>query len=484
MSSGVEVVGEVAAGLVMLAGGATIATVKTADQMRKKVEDMAEQKGAEIRRIMDRESLLKEKVVIEQYYMEFIADIEELLDTARTVGMQDQYVEMLGNLHGQAKETVLGLRSVDKPDIGQYYNMLNKLLETRKSIEVSVTEYSDHRRREFFDRISMLEKVFSSMKIEDRKNGVIYITPQQKKKNELNKEFKQLINKIRDILIIEQKRSRIFPVSEKNICTLKRLFDGIDTIVNEFKSPEISNGELEKGIEFLQERLKEYSFLMEILNQEEAEFMAYYEDYHKIMEELGQEYYLPIEFSDMGEMKENLEVAREKLKVAEQKAKLFKMLGKEAYICYAYDEELRALGYEVMSDTDRIKEIKKELGMHVSNGFEIPAYNAPDNKSALQIYDIDENCELQVIVHPDGSTTMATFMKGNDADHTIASQKKYCRKSKVLARRLRENWFIISDLQETESPSKVKHSSIGIRQDIGIRTNERTEVRNERTMSR
>ena len=210
----------------------------------------------------------------------------------------------------------------------------------------------------------------------------------------------------------------------------------------------------------------------------------YYEDYHKIMEELGQEYYLPIEFSDMGEMKENLEVAREKLKVAEQKAKLFKMLGKEAYICYAYDEELRALGYEVMSDTDRIKEIKKELGMHVSNGFEIPAYNAPDNKSALQIYDIDENCELQVIVHPDGSTTMATFMKGNDADHTIASQKKYCRKSKVLARRLRENWFIISDLQETESPSKVKHSSIGIRQDIGIRTNERTEVRNERTMSR
>lgn len=44
MSSGVEVVGEVAAGLVMLAGGATIATVKTADQMRKKVEDMAEQK--------------------------------------------------------------------------------------------------------------------------------------------------------------------------------------------------------------------------------------------------------------------------------------------------------------------------------------------------------------------------------------------------------------------------------------------------------
>lgn len=215
MSSGVEVVGEVAAGLVMLAGGATIATVKTADQMRKKVEDMAEQKGAEIRRIMDRESLLKEKVVIEQYYMEFIADIEELLDTARTVGMQDQYVEMLGNLHGQAKETVLGLRSVDKPDIGQYYNMLNKLLETRKSIEVSVTEYSDHRRREFFDRISMLEKVFSSMKIEDRKNGVIYITPQQKKKNELNKEFKQLINKIRDILIIEQKRSRIFPVSEK-----------------------------------------------------------------------------------------------------------------------------------------------------------------------------------------------------------------------------------------------------------------------------
>ena len=137
-----------------------------------------------------------------------------------------------------------------------------------------------------------------------------------------------------------------------------------------------------------------------------------------------------------------------------------------------------------MSDTDRLKEIKKELGMHVSNGFEIPAYNAPDNKSALQIYDIDENCELQVIVHPDGSTTMATFMKGNDADHTIASQKKYCRKSKVLARRLRENWFIISDLQETESPSKVKHSSIGIRQDIGIRTNERTEVRNERTMSR
>lgn len=484
MSSEIETVGALAVGLTKLAGEAAVSTIVTANQIRKNAEKRAEEKGNEIRRIMEMEENIRENILLQQCYKEFIADIEDLLDNAKITGMKKDFIKKIEDLRDSAKKTESELNLTDNIDISRYYTSLNEFLKIREPIATVMSEEIHKNRQEFFERISMLENALSSMNIKYQENSVVYITTEQREREKLNKEFRQTVNDIRNILMIEQKRSQMIPISKESISVLKSLFDGIDIIIQEIQNRKMSNIDFDEGIQFLKKRLDEYIYMMEILNLEEAEFMEYYENYRNIMSELGQEYYESIEFSDIDELKEHLKYAKEKIELAKQRAQILKILGKEAYICYAYDEELKALGYEVMSDDERIKVIKKELGVHVSNGYEIPAYNAPDSKSAMQIYDLDENCELEVIIHPDGSTTMSTYMKGDEPDDTIISQKKHCRKSKLLAKRLRENWFILSDAREVESASQVKRVSLGTKQGVEIRKNERVKEENQKTMSK
>ena len=75
-----------------------------------------------------------------------------------------------------------------------------------------------------------------------------------------------------------------------------------------------------------------------------------------------------------------------------------------------------------------------------------------DDKRLTQLYSIDETCDLQLIVHPDGSTTMETISRTEKEQETVEVQKKHCSALKELHKRLFDNWFIHYDYRETEGP--------------------------------
>lgn len=83
-------------------------------------------------------------------------------------------------------------------------------------------------------------------------------------------------------------------------------------------------------------------------------------------------------------------------------------------------------------------------------GMELPFYQW-GQESLTQLYQITPECDLQLIVHPDGTTTMQTMaVQSAERSHqAIAAQRSYCSRIQELHRRLKENWFILYDYRET-----------------------------------
>ena len=72
-----------------------------------------------------------------------------------------------------------------------------------------------------------------------------------------------------------------------------------------------------------------------------------------------------------------------------------------------------------------------------------------------QLYSVTEKCDLQVIVHEDGTVSMKTIANGSKENAAEATQSSHCSKLKRLHENLRKNWFLIYDYEERESAEKV-----------------------------
>ena len=132
---------------------------------------------------------------------------------------------------------------------------------------------------------------------------------------------------------------------------------------------------------------------------------------------------------------------------------IYQKLGPAAYICYAWDQELRALGYAVHTRKD-IAEMARHKPQHVRLGEnKLPFYHW-NNDDLTQLYSMTSECSLQVIVHDDGSVTMQAI---SDADENEAKavQTGHCSLLGKLHENLRKNWFVIYDYQETASPDEI-----------------------------
>lgn len=72
-----------------------------------------------------------------------------------------------------------------------------------------------------------------------------------------------------------------------------------------------------------------------------------------------------------------------------------------------------------------------------------------------QLYSVTEKCDLQVIVHEDGTVSMKTIANGSKENAAEATQSSHCSKLKRLHENLKKNWFLIYDYAERESAEKV-----------------------------
>ena len=108
------------------------------------------------------------------------------------------------------------------------------------------------------------------------------------------------------------------------------------------------------------------------------------------------------------------------------------------------------MGYQVY-DRDAVRRMAESRPVYASpEGKKLPFYQW-DPETMTQFYQVESGCSLQLVVHPDGTTTMQTITEG-DGDRAVQTQKKHCAALTVLRQRLRDNWFISYDQKETAPP--------------------------------
>ncbi len=241
-----------------------------------------------------------------------------------------------------------------------------------------------------------------------------------------------------------------YGVSQANNAWFQSCFNGVDERIRDLCSPSVSNANLKKGIRSLEEIMSQYEMLYPSLEQEKRQLAALYPIYTDAARALGEPVHRLKHFKSAAALETALQGLKTRAQRARTCAEIYQKLGPAAYMCYAWDEELRAMGYTVHTrrqilEMTRCRPERAKLGEA-----EMPFYQW--NQGAVtQLYHITPECNLQLIVHPDGSTTMQTIASQQAAhpEQVVETQKAHCAHVKAIHQRLKENWFIFYDYQES-----------------------------------
>lgn len=159
-------------------------------------------------------------------------------------------------------------------------------------------------------------------------------------------------------------------------------------------------------------------------------------------------------YRTLKDIEDALNHLKERSERAEKCAVLYNMLGAEAYMSFAWDKELEALGYSVYTRKQIVDMINSTPGRAEISGVEIPCYEW-NGEDYTQIYSLGEECGLQVIVHKDGKVSMQSIALTNNEEKIKAQQHMHCDQIKLLCERLRENWFILYDYNELSDANEI-----------------------------
>lgn len=286
--------------------------------------------------------------------------------------------------------------------------------------------------------------------IETRGQNVKAADPAVLERARLNQRLSEVSAQVAIALEFVVDLAENYGMSQSNNAWLQSCFNGVDERIRSLCSPAISNSELKKGIRLLEEIMSRYDMLYPGLEREKQRLAALYPVYVDAARALGE----PIRRLKYFKSVSALEAAMQTLQIRAQQAakcaEIYQRLGPAAYMCYAWDEELRAMGYTVHTRR-QITEMIRHRPERVSLGeAEMPFYQW-DEGAMTQIYSVTPECNLQLIVHPDGSTTMQTIAaQGVERlEEVIEAQKSHCSRIKAIHQRLKENWFIFYDYQES-----------------------------------
>jgi hypothetical protein len=245
-----------------------------------------------------------------------------------------------------------------------------------------------------------------------------------------------------------------YGLSEASNKWLHSCFNGTDTTVAFLSQPTTSNEDLKKGIKRLESMVEQYEMMIPSIDKACVEIQTLYKVYVEASNALGEKIEKKRTFKSSKELEARLRELKERSKRAEQCAEVYKKLGKNAYICYAWDQELSALGYAVHSRKEIIEKANVKPQHAQIGDVKMPYYKWGESEMT-QLYSVTEKCDLQVIVHEDGTVSMKTIANGNKENAAEATQNSHCNKLKRLHENLRKNWFLIYDYEEKETADKV-----------------------------
>ncbi len=234
---------------------------------------------------------------------------------------------------------------------------------------------------------------------------------------------------------------------------LERCFGGIDKKIEALCRPSTDNAALKKGIARLEEAYEQYRIMIPNIEKDALRMAQYYAIYAEAAEGLGERVKSVRDFKDAAAIERELVELRPRAKRAAECAKLYQKLGPEGYLCYAWDQELQAMGYRVHGKK-LVEQMAQEKAKYARiDGTPVPFYEW-DEQALTQLYEMAEECSLQLIVHEDDSVTMQT-VAGQNSEGAVGEQRLHCERLKELHERLRENWFVLYDYKETASAETV-----------------------------
>lgn len=271
---------------------------------------------------------------------------------------------------------------------------------------------------------------------------------------ELNKRLMEVSARVCTALEFVEELATKYGISAANNAWFRSCFNGVDDRIARMCSPAMDNKELRKAIASLEETMNTYDMIAPNLKEEKAKIDTLYPVYVEAARALGEPVRKMRHFKSASALEETMRALQQRQKRAEECAEIYQKLGASAYMCYAWDQELQAMGYSVHT-RKKIREMVNYRPEHVEeDGVKLPFYQWDDG-NATQLYSIDGQTSLQLIVHADGTTTMRAITESEDEEQVRKTQKKHCSGMKEVYRRLRENWFIDYDFYETADADEV-----------------------------
>lgn len=287
-------------------------------------------------------------------------------------------------------------------------------------------------------------------------NEQVQLTKLHSQAEKLIEEFYTCVNR-------EIDRFSNYPISSVEIDRIAILFNNIREEIMAL-STEKEKWVIENRIQAISRRMEAYYTDKALLDKEQEKFMNLYLRYKKSFEETGEEYKEAIEFDTYDELEAAVSYRVKQLKRMQYCSELYLKMGHEAYICMAFEMELKRLDYIAESKEMAEHILKQELQYAQMGGKKTPFYKH-DNNSVTRIFKAGSNTELQLIIHADGSTTMETIALNDTLENAVREvQKVHCAKSKLLEKALKDNWFITVKYDEQRSSDNISLTFNSVRE--------------------
>lgn len=359
--------------------------------------------------------------------------------------------ELHGIIDGTIPDDVMQIESLNS--VG-FIALNNITAKHQRLLKLQIERGRNHRYDglALADAMKSMEIAIAAMNVQET-NGtdVQVVAPEVVERAGLNQRLTNVTSRIQAALEHTAELASGCGLLRSNRQLLLSCFNDVDAQIKKMYMPSTSNGEMKSGIDRLEGLFGYYDTVSASIERSQKEFAGLYQVYINMAKALGE----PIRsFEELDELKkslENLSIQYEKAKTC---AELYQKYGREVYICYAWEQELKALGYSVHT-RDAIIEMTGRNPQHVRYGEKkrLPPYHWT-NGDLTQLFDMSDDCSLQVIVHEDGTVTMKTISDANE-DNVKSVQKEHCSRLAELHENLRKNWFIMYDYQETASANEV-----------------------------
>ena len=365
----------------------------------------------------------------------------------------------------QLKAELENIRSETLPDDRGKIERINalgylKIEEVMKKREVfgklKIVEEGAQKNITVAELMNDMRIMFESVSFSDRKGKNFAVSdPAVKERAELNEKLANVTGRIIFGLEFVDDLTRNYGVSAANLVWFTRCFNEIDKQIEELCSPSVSNKKLKEGIKRLEDNMHMFDMVYPSIADDVEKIKVLYPIYAEAAMALGEEVCDIKSFGSSDEIENKLKYLEDRSKRAQECAQIYATLGHSAYMCYAWDTELREMGYSVYAREKIIDLIESEPEYGKIGEIPLPFYELTEQE-LTQLYSIAEDCNMQLIVNDDGSVSMKTFAEDNAAMDKIKDvQKKHCQQMKQLYENLRKNWFIIYDFKEEQDSDAV-----------------------------